>query len=314
MRARGGYIGANVTPASAGINSAASGVWTVREAEALKRAGTWPRTAAVPETISGLQLWLDASDASTLFNATTGGSLVAADGGVARWEDKSGNGRHATQSTSGNRPLRKTAIQGGKDVLRFDGSNDLLSIPNSATTFKFLHNANSTVFAVFKSGTTANPGHSGHLVFGTISAGTSSQTGAYLATVDSDPSTANDMVDWFVARGQSGTWPVYSANNNYFASNVFGMLSLVSKPADATSGNRVALRKNGGSLSTENAPLSIQTVSQGDADDNFTIGAFSGGSYSLNGDIAEIIIYNAALSDTDRALVESYLMSKWAIT
>jgi hypothetical protein len=34
----------------------------------------------------------------------------------------------------------------------------------------------------------------------------------------------------------------------------------------------------------------------------------------LNGDIAEIIIYNSALSDTDRGLVESYLLAKWGIS
>ena len=34
----------------------------------------------------------------------------------------------------------------------------------------------------------------------------------------------------------------------------------------------------------------------------------------LNGDIAEIIIYNSALSDADRSAVESYLMTKWAIS
>ena len=31
-------------------------------------------------------------------------------------------------------------------------------------------------------------------------------------------------------------------------------------------------------------------------------------------DICEIIVYNSALSNTDRAVVESYLMSKWGIT
>ena len=41
-RPQGGYIGFNRVPAAAGLNSAASGVWTLREAEALKRAGTWP--------------------------------------------------------------------------------------------------------------------------------------------------------------------------------------------------------------------------------------------------------------------------------
>lgn len=42
-RPRGGYIGFNRVPASSAVNSAASGIWTLREAEALKRAGTWPR-------------------------------------------------------------------------------------------------------------------------------------------------------------------------------------------------------------------------------------------------------------------------------
>jgi hypothetical protein len=40
----------------------------------------------------------------------------------------------------------------------------------------------------------------------------------------------------------------------------------------------------------------------------------SGGGFALVGDICEIIIYNSALSDTDRAAVESYLMSKWGIS
>jgi hypothetical protein len=72
-------------------------------------------------------LWLDATDATTLYNATTGGSLVAADGEILRWEDKSGNARHATQGGAGLRPIRKTAIVNGLDVARFDGSNDYMS-------------------------------------------------------------------------------------------------------------------------------------------------------------------------------------------
>jgi hypothetical protein len=71
-------------------------------------------------------LWLDAADSSTLFDATSGGSLVAADGAVARWQDKSGNARHVTQGTSGARPARKTSIQNSKDVIRFDGSADFM--------------------------------------------------------------------------------------------------------------------------------------------------------------------------------------------
>jgi hypothetical protein len=315
MRGRGGYIGFNRVPAAAAFNSAASGVWTLREAESLKRGGTWPLPLAYLTSIAGLQLWLDAADSTTLFDATSGGSLVAADGGVARWEDKSGNARHATQGTSANRPLRKTSVQGSKDVLRFDGSNDSLSIPSSTETFKFLHSADSTIFAVFKSGITANPGHGAYAIFGTATTA-SSTTGVLFYTGDSDATIANNALYWFVSRGQTATWPVFFDGNNYFTSNSFGLISLLSRPQDGTSGNRFAIRRNTGNLNTTNAPTgSPQTVSTANSTNDLTIGRLpSGESLFLNGDIAEIIIYNAALSDTDRGLVETYLMAKWGIT
>jgi len=309
-RPRAGYIGFNRVPASSAFNSAASGVWTVREAEAMRRAGTWPSAGNVVSVIAGLQLWLDASDASTLYDATTGGSLVAADGGVARWEDKSGNARHATQSTSGNRPLRKTAIQGGKDVLRFDGSNDSLSIPNSTATFKFLHSANSTVFAVFKSGTTANPGHPYYAILHTDSS-ESAQVGYGLGTFDASPS--NDAISLSVTRGAQGTSTVYAESNDGFPSNVFGVASFVTKPTDGVASNRASYRRNGGSAVASNT--ATDAVSTANSQANLTIGNVAATfSLYLNGDIAEIIIYNAALSDTDRAAVESYLMTKWGIS
>ena len=49
MRPRGGVIGANVTP----TQSAASGVWTLREAEAYARAGAWPALPGAPTSVSG---------------------------------------------------------------------------------------------------------------------------------------------------------------------------------------------------------------------------------------------------------------------
>jgi hypothetical protein len=80
----------------------------------------------VPLTISGLQLWLDASDSSTLFDATAGGSLVTADGSaVARWADKSGNNRHAIQGTVNNRPTKS----GG--ALFFNGSTSFFDSINN---------------------------------------------------------------------------------------------------------------------------------------------------------------------------------------
>lgn len=84
-----------------------------------------------PRRISGLAGWWDASDASTLFDATTGGSLVAASGQVARWQDKSGNGRHATQGEANSRPTRSVAAFNGRDALDFDGTNDFLGLSSN---------------------------------------------------------------------------------------------------------------------------------------------------------------------------------------
>lgn len=99
-----------------------------------------------PREIHGCALALDASIPSSLYNATSGGSLVAADGAVARWEDQSGNARHMTQATSGNRPILRIAGLSNGASLDFDGSNDRLehgtlditSIYDSAGTSIFI--------------------------------------------------------------------------------------------------------------------------------------------------------------------------------
>jgi hypothetical protein len=47
-RPHGGYIGFNRVPAASAASSAAVGMWTVREAQELKAAGTWPTAPTVP--------------------------------------------------------------------------------------------------------------------------------------------------------------------------------------------------------------------------------------------------------------------------
>jgi hypothetical protein len=73
-------------------------------------------------------VWYDASDSTTLFNATSGGSLPANTDAVLRWQDKSGNSRHVTETT--NAPSRRVAEQNSLDVIRFDGTNDVLQSAN----------------------------------------------------------------------------------------------------------------------------------------------------------------------------------------
>ncbi len=283
MRGRGGYIGFNRVPAATAANSAASGVWTLREAEALKRAGTWPTAQGVVQQITGLQLWLDASDSATLLDATTGGSLVAADGTVKRWEDKSGNGRHCTESSNG--PQRKTAQINGLDVVRFNGTNTQLqgtSTPttgNVRTTFVVAKSNISGGGEIFQIGTHQNLG-AGFLHRALIISNTSYVGGDLYANNLTISGTQLPITTTFVGcLVQSSTSSIQYFHN---------------ATSYAVTGTLNSFNMNAGYW-------------LGKARSTSDFGFF-------DGDICEVIAYDSALSNTNRSAVENYLIAKWGIT
>lgn len=79
----------------------------------------------------GPVLSLDASVTSSLLDAADAPAADAA--AIKTWQDQSGNNRHATQSSSTLRPVRRAA----DGSVRFDGSNDYLSavFPNIGNQF-----------------------------------------------------------------------------------------------------------------------------------------------------------------------------------
>jgi len=261
---------------------------------------TWVRTALstwspfTPSSVSGLQLWLDASDASTLYDATSGGSLVAADGAVSRWQDKSSNARHFTQSTSGNRPLRKTAQQNGLTTLLFDGSSDVLD----GSDFLDLDTGALTAFVVYK----RNAAGVRHEILCKTDTGGS----GWILYHNSD--------DKIIFRSQ-GSASTSRSTVDVVAASSYCLLSMKTSSGSISS---TAMWKNSSSLTMATA----QTTSGGLETPANTSGILRIGSqeyagsfyFPLSANVAEIILYNASLSDTDRSAVESYLMSKWAIS
>jgi hypothetical protein len=81
---------------------------------------------------SDLEFWFDASDTNTLYDSTSGGALVANNGAVARWEDKSGKGRNVTQSNSGDRPTYLTNSINSLPSVSFN--NSVLSLAASTVS------------------------------------------------------------------------------------------------------------------------------------------------------------------------------------
>ena len=63
-----------------------------------------------PASISGLQLWFDASNAA---------SITQVAGAVSQWNDLSGNANNAVQATGANQPAVETAAQNGLNTLGF---------------------------------------------------------------------------------------------------------------------------------------------------------------------------------------------------
>ncbi|MDB2414399.1 LamG domain-containing protein [Rickettsiales bacterium] len=72
-----------------------------------------------PPSRTNMQLWVDANDCQTVI---LNGSKVS------KWKDKSGNGRDASHATEDNQPTYATNVVGGLPALGFDGSNDHLDV------------------------------------------------------------------------------------------------------------------------------------------------------------------------------------------
>jgi hypothetical protein len=78
---------------------------------------TAPTPAFSPESLFALSepgIWLDPSDLTTMFTDTAGTTQAAVGQAVARINDKSGNGFHATQSTTTARPILARIPEGGR--------------------------------------------------------------------------------------------------------------------------------------------------------------------------------------------------------
>lgn len=89
--------------------------------DAMQRWKKFGSAPFAPTDLSNLLLWLDAADTASI---TESGGLVSS------WNDKSGNGHHATQSTGTRKPVTNSRTVNGLNCLDFDGTNDYLILPS----------------------------------------------------------------------------------------------------------------------------------------------------------------------------------------
>ena len=255
---------------------------------------------AIGSPASGMTIWLDADDASTI----TSGS----GNGVSQWNDKSGNGYSWSMSTALKQPQRGTRFQNGRNVLDFNGGfgdKQALTMNQGTSTHKFTTDGDASFFVAFLSDQNPNPG-----VFMTNNAQGSPGNGFFWSC------STSGRLAWDLYFGTPGSAAVGAGFTQPTSSvNTFLIGSVLTDPTNATAANRSFIRYNKGTVYNQNTNTAGPNTGSNPSA-NLTVGgaagATSNGDY-FDGIIGEIIIYNTKLSNTDRDQTIDYLMAKWGV-
>lgn len=223
----------------------------------------------LPTDLTGLQLWLDAADTSTI---TESGNAVS------QWDDKSGNGFDVTQVVGANQPETMVSTIGGLNALKFDGDDDVLN----NTSFIDFSTITIFVIAEYEAGGDVNQAlvdinsgatNTGIMVYREVS---SSKLRIF------DPGQKNIIIPESVPITHIFTATVSLFSTTYHIDGV--LMGEISSNTLTNTLNRVDI----GQL----AELAV---------------------FTLKGSIGEVIVYDRAVSFSERNQVEAYLSKKWQI-
>ena len=261
--------------------------------------GAGTATTWTPLELPDLALWLDGSDAATLFLDTAGTQPVTDNGAVARWNDKSGNGRNFTQATSANRPTYVASSINGLGAATFNGSAGFMSAGDTLD----LSTNSLGIMAVVK----YNTGNTSGIIIGKSRYAVGS--GRY-------------FMGRFLTGFSFGTGTQYQyAGESDFASAISTADSSAAPRLLGFDLNRQAAgfiknRIDGVAAATSNF---TGNATDFNSTDELWIGAYQGtggtnpptANSHLNGVIAEMVAVQTALPDPDRQALEGYLAWKW---
>jgi hypothetical protein len=233
------------------------------------------------------QLWLDASDTST---------ITESGGFVSQWNDKSGNGYNVSQGTGANQPNLISAGQNGLDVINFDGTTDRLARTTATNLLRNvvggtvyvlrLHDASPTterlMLFIQSGGALARVSITSGIVSGKATVGGRTLDADSFARVDS----ANN-VSTSAYQIQTGVYDYANTDISIFLDASFEGLNASYQTATTTS--------------------NTQSL-------NLGIGATLGGLLFFDGKIAEILVYHNAHTAGQRQAVWGYLAKKWGLT
>ena len=234
-----------------------------------------------------LQLWLRADSGLTLNGST-----------VSRWHDLSGNGNDAIQANASRQPSLVAGRLNGMPVVSFDGVNDKLGFTGSTLMTQF------SLFVVLNNHV-GTPGNDGNVITFGANGGYPHQWFMIMRY----PNTPDS-----IAMGNATNSYVNAFSHNVAAYDQWRNLSIV------TTGSvfNTTLRWDG-----NDAHMALdgfdQTISFPLGDATGSGGGIGGADGVPNGtilakcDVAEILVYNIALTDSARRNIEQYLAMKYGL-
>lgn len=204
-------------------------------------------------------------------------STITKDGSdkVSQWDDLSGNKNHAIQGTGVNQPTFTDNHINNKSVINFDGGTEEMNLTSTLS----LSDEFTGFFTANNDDTASTRTIFGHTAYSNKISVINPEK-AFIRMIDGGSS---------------------DSTQNYLAQSVTGIQTIQRNSSD-----KVDMAFDSAAFTR----LFSDIAQSGTADYNI-VG--SDGTFNWQGDIAEIIIYNRALSISERKQVEVYLSNKWGV-
>ena len=204
---------------------------------------------------------------------------------VVTWEDRSGNGRHASQNTAGSRPMLVDNAVGGKPAIQFDGIDDNLIFDMPVNMLSGM-----TIAMVSANTLDGNGGSVGLEQPAIFWNETTSWGLVYLTPYQTN-------IVYRFGTTQTGNLGSYTRSVN--VGNAFTQtMSIKDGTTDSLYVGGVLVDSAGGKLNQIAGCINTARIG-------------SNGSSAFSGLIAEILVYTKALSQSERDALTSYFTARY---
>jgi hypothetical protein len=221
-------------------------------------------------------------------NGTYNTGLSNADA-VATWENLGSSALDVTQGTGSAQPSYRTSVVGGQPVVRCDGGDRVAA--STAADWIFLGNGTDTTTEIVEK--------------------SDSGTGFFVTTSSNDAATAQEInimrrTSSFRTIIVGATTAVTVDSGAVVSATVFDLLSSITDD-DGGAGIDVTLRQNDVSRNTAASTAAYATS----AATPLNLCASGNGSFPLTGDLFRVLIYQSALTSTQRGINKA--VDEWAL-